>query len=647
MGLRRNIYRVLDAQPRWRRQALVVASDVCAVSLSLVVAYLLRFGSLADLARVEWWLVFGVALGSIPLFYLVGLYRSIIRYIGPQAITAAVKGVTLSAILLVVLALLGNERELPRSIPFIFWLVAFIGIGAPRFIARSFIHSVTQRRKKGRQAVVIYGAGAAGVQLSSALQHGGEYETVAFVDDSLDLQGAMVRGINVYSPHELPRLIERRGVSQVLLAMPSVSQERRREIMLELGDLPVRVKTLPTLGDLVSGKSKLEELRDVRIEDILGREPVPPRQDLLERNIKDKVVLVTGAGGSIGSELCRQIARLGPSLLVCLDNSELAVYQLRQALDRLRREELPDLEYLPLLGSVHDAAKLTALMQGHGVQTVYHAAAYKHVPLLEFNVAAGVRNNLLGTKTCAEVAARSGVELFVLISTDKAVRPTNVMGASKRMAELFLQSLQASGSRTRFVMVRFGNVLGSSGSVVPLFREQILAGGPVTVTHPEITRYFMTLAEAGELVIQAVSMGRGGEVFLLDMGNPVRIDDLARRMIHLMGYDVRNEQNPGGDIEIVYTGLRPGEKLFEELLIGGDTRETEHPRILSSLEEPPSAAKIAASVAEVERAIETGDLDALRQALREGVPGYLPRSRAETDLLTWTLQKDAAARSAS
>jgi FlaA1/EpsC-like NDP-sugar epimerase len=374
---------------------------------------------------------------------------------------------------------------------------------------------------------------------------------------------------------------------------------------------------------------------------------VPPRQDLLERNIKGKVVLVTGAGGSIGSELCRQIARLGPALLVCLDNSELAVYQLQQALDRLRREELPDLDYLPLLGSVHDAAKLTALMQGHGVQTVYHAAAYKHVPLLESNAAAGVRNNLLGTKVCAEVAARSGVELFVLISTDKAVRPTNVMGASKRMAELFLQSLHASGSRTRFVMVRFGNVLGSSGSVVPLFREQILAGGPVTVTHPEITRYFMTLAEAGELVIQAGSMGRGGEVFLLDMGDPVKIDDLARRMIHLMGYDVRSEQNPGGDIEIVYMGLRPGEKLFEELLIGGDTRQTEHPRILSSLEEPPAAAKIAASVAEVERAIETGDLEALRQALREGVPGYLPRSRAETDLLTRALQKDATARSAS
>ncbi len=647
MGLRRNIYRALDAQPRWRRQALVVLSDLCAVSFALVAAYLLRFGSFADLARVEWWLVAGVALGSIPLFYLVGLYRSIIRYIGPQAITAAVKGVTLSAILLVVLALLGNERELPRSIPLIFWLVAFMGIGAPRFIARSFIHSVTQRRKKGRRAVVIYGAGAAGVQLSSALQHAGEYETAAFVDDSLDLQGAMVRGINVYSPHELPRLIERRGVSEVLLAMPSVSQERRREIMLELGDLPVRVKTLPTLGDLVSGKSKLEELREVRIEDILGREPVPPRRELLERNIKDKVVLVTGAGGSIGSELCRQIVRLGPTRLICLDNSELAIYRLEQAIGRLCKEEGLDPEVAALLGSVHDAAKLTALMQDYGVQTVYHAAAYKHVPLLETNVSAGVRNNLLGTKVCAEAAARAGVELFVLISTDKAVRPTNVMGASKRLAELVLQSMQGAYSGTRFVMVRFGNVLGSSGSVVPLFREQILAGGPVTVTHPEITRYFMTLAEAGELVIQAGSMGKGGEVFLLDMGEPVRIDDLARRMVHLMGYDVKSEGNPDGDIEIVYTGLRPGEKLFEELLIGGETQETAHPRILCSLEEPPAAVKVAGTVSTIERAIESGDLEALLQALRDGVPGYLPRTRAETALLSKLKTGEDGARSAS
>jgi FlaA1/EpsC-like NDP-sugar epimerase len=349
---------------------------------------------------------------------------------------------------------------------------------------------------------------------------------------------------------------------------------------------------------------------------------------------------VTGAGGSIGSELCRQIMSLEPSRLICLDNSELAVYELQQSLSRFKAAKAIDVEFLPLLGSVLDRGKLLAVMQGYGVQTVYHAAAYKHVPLLEHNVIEGVKNNVLGTRTCAEAAAAAGVELFVLISTDKAVRPTNVMGASKRLSEILLQTLQGQAGGTRYVMVRFGNVLGSSGSVVPLFRAQILEGGPVTVTHPEITRYFMTMAEAGELVIQAGSMGKGGEVFLLDMGMPVRIDDLARRMIHLMGHDVKSEDNPGGDIEILYTGLRPGEKLFEELLIGGDTLETEHPRILCAIEATPLPQSVAATMAAIESAMAAGDVGGVRQALREGVPGYLPKAQAEPDLLSKARKKD-------
>ena len=631
MGLRTNLFRIMDRQPRWRRQATVVVSDAGAVALSLAAAYLLRFGEFGALARLEPWLLVGVTLASLPIFYAVGLYRSLIRHIGSQAITNVVKGATLSTLLVIVVALMVNERALPRSVPFIYWFILFAGLGAPRFLARNFILKVVGRRER-KEPVVIYGAGAAGVQLASALQTGQEYEAIAFVDDSLELQGVQIRGINVYSPHELPRLVERRGVSQILLAMPSIPTARRRDVILELGDLPVKVKTLPTLGDLVSGKARLDELREVRIEDILGREPVPPRRELLESNIRDKVVLVTGAGGSIGSELCRQIARLAPARLIGLDLSELALYELDQALRHMRLVEGIDIEFLPVLGSVLDRSKLDSIMGGYGVETLYHAAAYKHVPLVEHNVLEGLRNNVFGTLACAEAAEAAGVELFVLVSTDKAVRPTNVMGASKRLAEELLQGLQQRGADTRFVMVRFGNVLGSSGSVVPLFQQQILTGGPVTVTHPEITRYFMTVAEAGELVLQAGSMGNGGEVFLLDMGEPVKIDALARRMIHLMGHAVRSEENPSGDIEIVYSGLRPGEKLFEELLIGNATAETEHPRIFSAMEEMQDPGVVSRALAVLEGAIASGDVLAARRALCDSVPGYLP-SGQEIDLI--------------
>ena len=483
----------MDKQPRWRRQAVLVIGDLIAVPICLSLAYLLRFGDFSALLRVEPWLLLSLPIVSIPAFYMVGLYRSLIRHIGPQAITAAVRGAFISALLLIALAILGNERDLPRSVPFIYWMAIFIAVGAPRFLARSFILRITQRRGV-REPVIIYGAGAAGIQLVSALQQGLEYSIVAFVDDDLGLQGAQIRGVNVYSPQELPRLIGKHDAKQILIAMPSVSPERRRDIMQELGDLPVRVKTLPTLGDLVSGKSRLDELREVRIEDILGREPVPPQQELLERNIRGKVVLVTGAGGSIGSELCRQIALLGPTRLIGLDLSELAIYQLDQEMRRLALIEGLEVPFYPIIGSVLDRNKMAAIMQGHGVQTLYHAAAYKHVPLVESNAIEGLRNNVFGTQVCATAAQEAGVELFVLISTDKAVRPTNVMGASKRLSEMLLQNLQRNEGGTRFVMVRFGNVLGSSGSVVPLFQDQIIKGGPVTVTHPEITRYFMTLS---------------------------------------------------------------------------------------------------------------------------------------------------------
>ena len=474
--------------------------------------------------------------------------------------------------------------------------------------------------------MILYGAGAAGLQAALALRGGGQFRPVAFVDDDPALHGSEVNGIRIHPPGRLAKLVARHEVKQVLLALPSAGRARRRAIVAELEPLPVHVKTLPALADLVSGEARLDEFQEVAIEDLLGRDPVPPRDDLLAAGIRGRTVLVTGAGGSIGSELCRQILRLGPVQLLLYENAEYPLYRIERELRTLAAGEGLDTAIVPLLGTVANEQRLQRLMAGFGVHTVYHAAAYKHVPLVEHNLIEGVRNNVFGTLRCARAAMAAGVASFVLVSTDKAVRPINVMGASKRMAELVLQGLAGEqerlGHATRFTMVRFGNVLGSSGSVVPLFREQIRNGGPLTVTDPEVTRYFMTIPEAAELVLQAGSMGQGGDVFVLDMGEPVRIVDLARRMVHLSGLTVRDEAQPHGDIEIRFTGLRPGEKLYEELLLGEDVEPTEHPMIRRAQELAYPWPELEPKLEELDAACQEFDCVAARRLLAWGVCGF-------------------------
>jgi FlaA1/EpsC-like NDP-sugar epimerase len=446
----------------------------------------------------------------------------------------------------------------------------------------------------------------------------------AFVDDKKQLQRGLIDGLPVLSPEVLPALIRDRGVTRMLLALPTASRRRRAEIILKVESLGLRVQTVPDLGELVNGQARVEDIREVDASDLLGRDPVPPREDLFAACVRDKVVLVTGAGGSIGSELCRQIARLKPRRLVLLELSELALYQVDRELRIMAERDGFALEITSLLGNAHNGPRLREILQAYGIETVYHAAAYKHVPIVEHNVVVAVQNNVLGTWQAAEAALDSGVETFVLISTDKAVNPTNVMGATKRLAEMVLQGLQQRSRRTKFCMVRFGNVLESSGSVVPLFREQIRRGGPVTVTHPEIIRYFMTIPEAAQLVLQAGSMAQGGDVFVLDMGQPVRIADVARRMVHLSGLSVREETNPDGDIEIRYTGLRPGEKLYEELLIGDNVTGTEHPMIMRALEHSLPWEEMQDLLNELVIVSGDGNVPALRDLLQEGVREYRP-----------------------
>ncbi|MGB6605201.1 MAG: nucleoside-diphosphate sugar epimerase/dehydratase, partial [Steroidobacteraceae bacterium] len=457
-------------------------------------------------------------------------------------------------------------------------------VGGSRFIARYVFLRATGVRRKSAARVAIYGAGDAGARVCAVLLGGPDFQPVAFIDDKQSLQGSNIHGIRVYGADSLPELVQQRKIDRVLLAMPSASRRRRREILARLETLGVHVQSLPNLSDLISGKAQWNELCDVDVSDLLGRDPVPPKPKLFGSCIRGKCVLVTGAGGSIGAELCRQIVRLGPSRLVLFEMSEIALYTIQRELEEMAARERLDVEVMPLLGNAHHRHRVREVFSTFAVQTVYHAAAYKHVPIVEHNVVEGIHNNVISTWYTAEAALETGVETFVLVSTDKAVNPANVMGATKRLAELVLQALHERTTQTRFCMVRFGNVLASSGSVVPLFQEQIRRGGPVTVTHPDVIRYFMTIPEAAQLVLQAGSMAKGGDVFVLDMGRPVRIDDLARRLVNLMGLTVRDANNPDGDIEIEYTGLRTAEKLFEELLIGSNVTGTDHPMIMRAME---------------------------------------------------------------
>ena len=560
--------------------ALLMLMDALLLPLALLTSVLLRLGGGWDPKLDHYLWIFAVPpLWVLPIFVKLGLYRAVLGYVDDKIVRTVFYGVTLAVLVLTAVITMAGITPFPRTAIIIFWVFAMAYIGGSRFALRGLIRRL-DAQESPRAPVLIYGAGRAGLQLMMALQAGREYRPVAFLDDSPEKWGKTYRGLRVHDPREVSMLIRDSNAQSILLAIPSASRSQQRRIIESLEPLRISIKRLPGMADLVSGDVRVQELKEVGIDDLLGRDPVPPKQELLAANITGKTVMVTGAGGSIGSELCRQIALGKPARLVLFELSEFALYSIDQELARLA----PQVSRVALLGSVTDPARLRSIMQTFAVDTVYHAAAYKHVPMVEHNPVAGIVNNALGTDTCAQAAVECGVKTFVLISTDKAVRPTNVMGASKRLAELVLQARQAAGSATRFVMVRFGNVLGSSGSVVPLFKQQIAAGGPVTVTHPDITRYFMTIPEAAQLVIQAGAMGEGGDVFVLDMGEPVRIADLARRMVRLSGLDIKDDARPDGDIEIRFSGLRPGEKLYEELLIGDGASPTDHPRILRAQE---------------------------------------------------------------
>lgn len=567
--------------PRAQKRMVSLAVDSLFLVFAFWTALLVRLDDVSVLSDSGYWLVLlFVVPVSLFVFAKFGLYRAVLRYMGLQALIAISSGVVVSTITLVLVAFY-TEANVPRTFPLIYAAFALVFIGGSRAMVRSLVGTGI---KRVGEPVIIYGAGVSGRQLLSSLVQSHEYHPFAFVDDDESLHGTVIQGVHVHSPSIIRKLIKQKSATKVLLAIPSASRSKRQNILLTLESLAVQVLTIPAMADLVNGKKLYSDIKEVEIEDLLGRDSISPREDLLSANITNKVVLVTGAGGSIGSELCRQIIKQSPAKLVLFELSEFALYAIERELRTIALELNLDVPIFPLMGSVQRENRIQAVMESFNVQTVYHAAAYKHVPLVEHNVVEGVRNNVFGTLYTARAAIAAKVETFVLISTDKAVRPTNVMGTTKRMAELVLQAFAKENKHTRFCMVRFGNVLGSSGSVVPLFRNQIANGGPVTVTHPEITRFFMTIPEASQLVIQAGAMGKGGDVFVLDMGKSVKIVDLASKMIRLSGFEVRNEVNPDGDIAIEFSGLRPGEKLYEELLIGDDVTGTEHERIMTANE---------------------------------------------------------------
>jgi FlaA1/EpsC-like NDP-sugar epimerase len=612
------------AWPRAVKRLVVLAMDVALSLLATWLAFSLRLDAPHWPEGAQWRVYLLAPLLAIPVFIRLGLYRAIFRYTGQAALLTTAKAVAIYGFLLLGLLLWVRWENVPRSLGVLQPLIFLLLVGGSRALARFWLAG-QGRVSSGPERFLIYGAGMAGAQTAAALGMGARYTLLGFVDDDPAKIGRSINGVQVYAGAEVPNLVHKLGATDILLALPSVSREQRNRIIESLRPLPVHIRTLPGMADLASGRVTVQDFRELDIEDLLGRDPVPPDAELLARDLARKTVLVTGAGGSIGSELCRQILQQQPARLLLLDHSEYALYSIHQELVHLcRREGLPT-EVMPLLGSVNNEPRLREVCALHRPHTVYHAAAYKHVPMVESNPAEGARNNVFGTLNMARAARDSGVARFVLVSTDKAVRPTNIMGASKRMAELVLQAMAAEAvAPTCFSMVRFGNVLGSSGSVVPLFRRQLQAGGPLTVTHADVTRYFMTIPEAAQLVLQAGAMAQGGEVFVLDMGEPVRILDLAHRMVELSGLKVRDAANPQGDIEIAITGLRPGEKLYEELLIGDNPAPTGHPRIMKAHEDSLPWPELELQLEHLLRAAETGDEAGIRSALRACVHGFQP-----------------------
>ncbi|MDN3381585.1 nucleoside-diphosphate sugar epimerase/dehydratase [Pseudoalteromonas sp. APC 3358] len=614
---------ILNAS-RAKKRIITLCIDSLFIMLAFWLALIVRLDSFESLQRLDNWLLLAVLIPvSLYTFISLGLYRAVLRYMNSQAIWAIVLGTVITTVSLVLIAFFIGI-DIPRTMPFIFAWLCLLTVGGSRVLVRAMIGRMTTSKK---ESVIIYGAGSAGRQLATALGAGPEYFVRAFIDDDVTKHGSIIQGIPVVCFKGIYELINKRRASKVLLALPSETRARRKEILAQLEPLAINVLSMPGMADVVEGKAKLAEIAEVGVEDLLGRDPVEPNADLMTANIANKVVMVTGAGGSIGSELCRQIVKQKPTKLVLFEQSEFALYSIEKELCEFITNNSLDIELVPIMGSVQRINRIETVMTAFGVQTVYHAAAYKHVPLVEHNVVEGVRNNVFGTYYCAKAAVNAGVENFVLISTDKAVRPTNVMGATKRMAELSLQGLaQEQGVKhtTRFCMVRFGNVLGSSGSVVPLFRRQIKEGGPITLTHPDITRFFMTIPEAAQLVVQAGAMGKGGDVFVLDMGDPVKIKDLATKMVRLSGFEVKSDTNPHGDIEILCTGLRPGEKLYEELLIGDNVGETTHERIMTANEVMLPLAELNVFIEALDIACHNFDHETIRQLLLDAPTGFNP-----------------------
>ena len=618
------------ALSRVNKRLLMIFTDVLLIILVLLSSFSLRLG--------EWYwpnyeiayLIFIGPIVAIPIFIKFGLYRAIVRYIGFRALWVIVQAVTLFALFWGVIVLLSGIQGIPRSVIIINWVTGTLLIGGSRAIGRWWFSTKSKSdylKSNNYKNVLVYGAGSAGVQLATALNYSNELNPVAFIDDDSSLLGHQIMGLKIYPSRSLEKVIESMKIQEILLAMPSLTRTRQNEIINYLDSYSLKVRTVPGISELAQGNLKIDDLLAVKIDDLLGRDMIPPNKNYLRLNITNKIVMVTGAGGSIGSELCRQIIKLEPKQIILFDHSEFFLYSVDQDLN----EKIGESEIIvtPILGSVLDKVKIEEVCRNFSVQTIYHAAAYKHVPMIELNIFSGIENNVLGTLYCAQAAIAANVEVFVLISTDKAVRPTNIMGATKRFSELILQSLSDNlkNSKIKFSMVRFGNVLGSSGSVIPLFERQIKNGGPITVTDPEVIRYFMTIPEAAQLVIQAGSMSKtGGDVFILDMGQPIKILDLAIKMIRLSGLEVKDKEHPNGDIEIIFTGLRPGEKLYEELLIGDSVFNTEHELILRSEEEMIAWSELEVILEKLTSSIISRDYQAVRGILLEAVPGYTPKN---------------------
>lgn len=649
--------------PRRYKRLLQVLTDIILVWFSLWMAFVVRLGVdyPVDMLGEQRWLFIIAPLIAIPLFIRFGMYRAVMRYIGKEVLVAITKAVTISALVfaLAIYWFQDSTAVIPRSLVINYWWVSIVTIGGLRLLMRQYflgdwleaVPSMPFKKQTDHlPRVAIYGAGSAGNQLVTALRMGKAMRPVAFIDDDDAIATRTIAGLQVYKPKHIQQMIERTGATQVLLAMPSATRARRREVLTALEPFALHVRSIPGFMDLASGRVKVQDLQEVDIADLLGRDAVAPQLELFERCIKEKVVMVTGAGGSIGSELCRQILASGATTLLLFEHSEFNLYSIQKELDVRVRKEALRVRVLPILGSIANLKRLREVMNTWKVDTVYHAAAYKHVPMVEHNTAEGILNNVIGTLNTAQAAIAAQVEHFVLISTDKAVRPTNIMGSTKRLAEMVLQALSKElatpmfmdatdehsyVNNTRFTMVRFGNVLGSSGSVIPLFREQIRRGGPVTVTHPKMTRYFMTIPEASQLVIQAGAMGQGGDVFVLDMGEPVEIVELAEKMINLTGLTVRSESNPSGEIAVEFSGLRPGEKLYEELLIGDNVSPTKHAMIMRADEDFLPWSQLSGVLQELLGAVDSGDCVLIRQILRQTVDGYVPQG----ELVDWVFNQ--------